>query len=273
MPSLSQLTVRLFMVCASLLCALPDARADDIRIGGTGAALGTMQHMATAFGQRHPEHRVTVMPSMGSKGGIKALLSGAIDLAVSSRQPSPDEIAAGANATPYGRTPLVLAVTSSTRHAAISTQELVDAYAGRLTQWPDGTRLRLILRPTGDTDTELLKALSPAMREAITLAEQRKGMVFAVTDQDTADHLEKVPGALGPLTLAQILSEKRALKALPLNGVVPEAASLANATYPLHKDLLFVTGAKPAAAVQSFVAFVRSPAGRAVLAQTGHWVP
>jgi phosphate transport system substrate-binding protein len=266
-----------FMVCLSAgcvwLCALPDARADDFRIGGTGSALGTMQLMATAFGQLHPEHRFTVMPSMGSKGGIKAVVSGAIDLAVSSRPLTPEEVAAGATATSYGRTPLVFAVASSAHHTAISSSQLLSAYGGHLTQWPDGTRIRLILRPVGDADTELIKALSPAMREAATLAEQRKGMVFAITDQDAAEHLEKVPGALGPLTLAQILSEKRVLKPLVLDGVTPEVSSLVNRTYPLHKDLLLVTGPRPSAVVQSFMAFVRSPAGRAVLVKTGHWVP
>jgi phosphate transport system substrate-binding protein len=272
MSHLSRLTARLFLVCA-LWCSPPGVRADELRIGGTGSGLGTMQLLANAFMHINMEHRITILPSMGSKGGIKAVVAGAIDLAVSSRQLTPEEMATGASATPYGRTPLVLAVAGNTRHTAISSQQLVNAYAGQLVQWPDGTRIRLILRPVGDADTELIKAFSPAMREAATLAEQRKGMVFAVTDQEAADHLEKVPGALGPLTLTQILTEKRTLKALSLDGVMPEVRNLANNTYPLYKDLLFVTGTKPAAVAQSFMAFVRSPAGRAVLVQTGHWVP
>lgn len=248
---MSKLTACLSVV-GTLLCLSPEIRAEDLRIGGTGAALGTMQFMATAFERVHPEHHVSVLPSMGSKGGIKAVVAGAIDLAVSSRALASDEIAAG---------------------QTISWPELADAYAGKLTQWPDGTRIRLIMRPSGDADTERIKAVSPAMREAVTTAEQRKGMTFAITDQDAADQLEKVPGALGPLTLAQILSEKRSLKALRLNGVAPDAATLADGSYPMHKEMLFVTGGKTGTAAQSFMAFVRSPAGRAVLVQTGHWIP
>lgn len=270
--NLSTLTACLSVV-GTLLCLSPDARADDLRIGGTGTALGTMQRMAAAFGRVHPEHHVTVMPSMGSKGGIKAVVAGAIDLAVSSRPLAPDEIAAGAASTPYGRTPLVFATAGNAQAQTITWPELTDAYAGKLSQWPDGTRIRLVLRPAGDADTELIKAISPAMREAVTLAEQRKGMAFAITDQDAADQLEKIPGALGPLTLAQIISEKRSLKALRLNGVAPDAATLADGSYPMHKEMLFVTGARTGAAAQSFMAFVRSPAGRAVLVQTGYWIP
>ena len=273
--NLSKRTACLTLAGTLLLCSGPDAHAEEIRIGGTGAALGTMQLVATAFERVHPEHHVTVMPSMGSKGGIKAVQAGAISLAVSSRPLSADEVAKGLVSTPYGRTPLVFATSSSqqTRTLTLSWQALTETYAGQRTQWPDGSRIRLVLRPLGDADTELVKAASPALREAVGLAEQRKGMVFAVTDQEAADQLEKVPGALGPLTLAQILSEKRPLKALPLNGVTPDATTLADGTYPLHKELLFVTGAKPASAVQSFMAFVRSPAGRSVLVQNGHWIP
>jgi phosphate transport system substrate-binding protein len=269
---MSKLTACLSVV-GTLLCLSPEIRAEDLRIGGTGAALGTMQFMATAFERVHPEHHVSVLPSMGSKGGIKAVVAGAIDLAVSSRALASDEIAAGASGTPYGRTPLVFATGRTAPGQTISWPELADAYAGKLTQWPDGTRIRLVMRPSGDADTERIKAVSPAMREAVAIAEQRKGMTFAITDQDAADQLEKVPGALGPLTLAQILSEKRSLKALRLNGVAPDAATLADGSYPMHKEMLFVTGGKTGAAAQSFMAFVRSPAGRAVLVQTGHWIP
>jgi len=37
--------------------------------------------------------------------------------------------------------------------------------------------------------------------------------------------------------------------------------------------LYFVTGAKRSAAVERFIAFVRSPAGRKILAGNGQWIP
>lgn len=110
------------------------------------------------------------------------------------------------------------------------------------------------------------------MRDAKTAAEQRKGMLFAVTDQEAADNLEKIPGSLGPATLALVLSEKRSLKVLALDGVAPSAQSIADGSYPLYKQMFIVTGAAPSPAVRSFVDFVRSPAGRDILVQTGHAV-
>jgi phosphate transport system substrate-binding protein len=264
---------RWLVACAVFaLSATAGAQSQEIRIGGTGAALGTMQLLAQAYAKANPEVRITVLPSMGSGGGIKALLAGALQISVSSRPLSDSEAGAGAVAVEYGRTPFVFATAATSKVAGITTPNLIDFYAGKVDEWPDGTKLRLVLRPIGDSDSETIKSMSPAMREAKSAAEQRKGMAFTVTDQETANAIEKVPGALGPSTLALLLSEKRALKALALDGVVPSAQSIADGSYPLSKQLLLVTGPKTPPEAQAFVAFVRSAAGRGILQQTGHWV-
>jgi len=260
--------------CACLaLAGAATAQVQEIKVGGTGAALGTLQLLAQAYAKSHPEARITVLPSMGSGGGIKAVLAGAVQIGLSSRPLSEAETRAGAVATAYGRTPFVFATAAANPATGITTQNLVDFYAGKVDAWPDGAKLRLVLRPIGDSDSETIKALSPAMREAKSAAEGRKGMVFTVTDQDTASMLEKVPGALGPTTLALLLSEKRALKALALNGVAPSTQNLANGSYPLARQMMIVTGPKTSPEAQAFADFVRSGAGRDLLQQTGHWLP
>ncbi|TAK54514.1 MAG: hypothetical protein EPO22_15315 [Dehalococcoidia bacterium] len=98
-------------------------------------------------------------------------------------------------------------------------------------------------------------------------------MQFAVNDQNAANDLEKIPGAIGPSTLALIVSEKRALRALKLDGREPTLTNAASGAYPHYKRLFLVTGAKRSAAVARFIAFVQSPAGRKILAGNGHWTP
>ena len=268
----AMLACALFSLTAGASAQSQGAQNQDVRIGGTGAALGTMQQLAQAYAKAVPGARVVVLASMGSGGGIKAVLAGAVQIGLSSRPLSEAETQAGAVAVEYGRTPFVFATAANNPVAGISTQNLADFYAGKADTWPDGSKLRLVLRPIGDSDSEAIKAMSPAMRDAKNAAEQRKGMVFTVTDQETASAVEKISGALGPSTLALLLSEKRALKALALDGVVPSAQSIANGSYPLHKQLLLVTGPKSPPEALAFVGFVRSPAGRDILQQTGHWV-
>lgn len=246
--------------------------AEELRIGGTGTALGTMRLLGEAWTRQQAITKVTVLRSLGSGGGIKAVLAGQVDLAVSSRPLRESEIAQGARQIEYGRTPFVFVVQRGNKVEGLSTRELADIYAGRTEQWADGTRIRLVLRPVGDTDSETIKAISPEVRAAKESAEQRKGMSFAVTDQEAADNLEKIPGAFGPSTLALILSEQRSLKPLRFNGVAPTPGNIENGSYPLTRTVYFIVGPKSPPAAQRFVDYVQSPPGREILRRHGHAV-
>ena len=248
---------------------LTEPADNKLRIGGTGCAIATMQTLGKAFTKIHPEVTVVITPSLGSSGGIKAMLAGSIDLAISSRDLKPAERAQGVLASEYARTPFVFTVSPRNSVAAITTSELVRIYRGDSTLWPDGKKLRLILRPPEESDTDIVKSMSPKMNRAMQIALAREGMIRAITDQDSADKLEKIPGAIGTSTLAQIISEQRALKPLILNGVTPSLDTLAEGKYPYFKTLLMVSSPKPSPLTQAFIAFVHSAAGRQILAKNG----
>ncbi|MBW6495957.1 MAG: substrate-binding domain-containing protein [Burkholderiaceae bacterium] len=246
---------------------------EEFRIGGTGAALGTMRLLADAFTRQDPAILITTVPSLGSGGSIKAMHAGAIGLSVTSRPLKEAERRLGLQEIEYARTPFVFAVAARSASEAITTAELADIYGGRKTTWADGSRVRVVLRPISDIDTKLVKSISPEVGAAATLAEARPGVRFAVSDHDAAQDLETIPGAVGPSTLALIISEGRALRPLALNGVAPTTMAAASGQYPYFKRLFFVTKPKPAPAVARFITFVRSPAGRMVLERSGHWIP
>lgn len=254
--------------------ALSSATADEqIRIGGTGNALGTMHLLGAAFTRHNPAIKVLVLDSIGSSGAIKAVPKGAIDIGVTSRALSDEEIASGIVASEYARSPTVFAVSSRATVTAITRAQLVDIYRGKLTHWPDGTPIRPVLRQPGDDNTKQVKALSPAIEQAVNAAEKLPGFAFAVTDTEAADKTEQIPGALGVAALALIVSEARSLRALTLDGVEPTPENAAAGHYPIAKRFFLVTRPSPSAAVSEFTAFVRSPEGRRILTRTGHWLP
>jgi len=261
------------VVLALLLGSAAGAAAEDFRTGGTGAALGTMRLLADEFTANNPDIRITTVPNLGSSGGIKAVVAGAIDLAVTSRPMNESERKLGAVEIEYARTPFVFAVSAKSRVSSITSGELADIYAGRMVTWADGSPVRIVLRPASDHDTQIVKSISPEIRRGLLVAEARPGVRIAVTDQDAADDLERIAGAIGPSSLALIVSEKRGLKALTLDGSDPTVTNAASGAYPYYKNLFFVTGAKRSAAVERFVAFVQSPAGRKILARNGQWIP
>jgi phosphate transport system substrate-binding protein len=264
----------LFALSYALSLALFNyAAAEEFRIGGAGTALATMRLLADEFTVRNPDVRIAILPSLGSGGGIKAVVAGAIGLAVAARPPDESERKLGAVEIEFARTPFVLAVSTNAKITSITTREIADIYAGSMVAWADGSPVRIVLRLASDIDTEIIKNMSVEIRRGVLIAAARPGTRIAVTDQEAADDLERLPGAIGPTTLAQILSERRALRALKIDGREPTPKNAAAGVYPYYKRLFMVTGAKRTAAAERFIAFVQSPAGLQIIARNGQWTP
>jgi phosphate transport system substrate-binding protein len=256
----------------ALLSSPAGISAETVRVGGTGTAMRSFAALAETFKKSHPDSEIVFVPGLGSRGGKKALLSGRVDISLASDPLKESELNDGLLATEYGRTPFVFASSKKIPVSGMSLQEILQIYNGKKTEWPDRARLRLILRPEGDSDNGVLREISPAMAEAVKNALARPGMTFAATDQDSADAIESVPGGFGTSNLALIISEKRPLKALAIDGIVPSSANLANGSYRYHKIFYLVAKPKTSPSAREFMAFVLSPAGRAILTEMGHWV-
>ncbi|MGI9450336.1 MAG: substrate-binding domain-containing protein [Geminicoccaceae bacterium] len=245
---------------------------NTLRIGGTGLALGGIRTLAEAFITENPRADIEIPPSLGSGGGIKALLADAIDLSVSTRPPKDKEAAKGATAFRYGRTPFVFATRPDTGVNGVTTQQLADLYGGQVTTWPNGSDVHLVLRPPGRSTNKTLKNMSAAMSDAIDATLARPGVVPATTDQDSADAIEQQAGALGTTTLGMILAEGRELQPLALDGVEPTIDNLAAERYPLERSLYLVLGPKPNRLEEAFAAFIKWAQGRDILNSIGYLV-
>ena len=243
-----------------------------IRIGGAGSALGTMRLLAESFEKSHPGVKVQILPSLGSPAGIKAALDGRIEIGLSSLPLTAEERKRGALEREYGKSPFIFVTNKNTQVSSLSGNDLVEIYRAERLTWPDGTRIRLVLRPESDIDTDILKQISPGMDEAVKAALSRKGMIVALTNQESDQLVETITGALGASTLSQIISEKRSSKILSFNGVKPSLKTFADGTYPLGKPFYLITPVKISEPVWMFIDFVGSPKGRQILLENGHWV-
>ena len=261
------LTVSLFAFRSELYAA---GAAKEIRIGGTGTALAAMKLLGEQFRKKHPDVTITVFPSLGSHGGIKALLAGQLDIAISYKEPTGDDQNKGLAATKYAKTPFVFLTHKTNKLSNITLREVADIYSGKTMTWPDDTPIRLILRPAGEASTKILQLISEDMNKAVQNSFKRKGLNIAVNDQENADLLERLPGSFGAGGLCQIISEKRTLNILSLNGVEPSVRTLADGTYPYFKDHYIITGPGSSPLVRQFIDFIFSSSGQSILGKTGH---
>lgn len=259
-----------WVVTSLIFCASGAAHAETLRIGGTGVALGGLVLLGAAFEEENPGTTVEVLPSLGSSGGIKALLAGAIDLAVSSRELKDVEKEGGALARVYATTPLALVTSSKTDADAISTEQIAQMYAGRLTHWPSGQQVRPVLRSFSEFDTQILRSLSDHVSQAIDVALARPGLVMAANDQENAEMLERLEGSLGAVALGQIATEHRNLKVLTHDGILPKADGIPGHGVIFNKSLYIVSTESPSPLASAFMTYVFSEQARAILSETQH---
>jgi phosphate transport system substrate-binding protein len=243
-----------------------------LRIAGTGGAYGGMKALAQAYHQQNPQVNMVFPPTLGSSGGIKAVLSGAIDVGMSTRPLAPEEIRQGVVEHEYARTPFVFATPyqQGAASARFTLNDIAAIFSGKISAWPDGTPLHLVVRPEIDYDSVILKRMSPEIAKAASQADSRPGMRIAVTDTDNSDILVNLQDSLGSISLAQIVSDKLPLYPLSLEGVAPSLENLQNGSYPYSKSFFLVTGPSPKVEVRLFMQFVFSPQGQEILKQTGH---
>ena len=200
---------------------------------------------------------------------MKALLAGALDLAVIARPATPEETAQGIQTLAYGRTPLALVTSRPSGPAGLTTGDLAAILSGSVKAWSDGQPVRLVLRPKADTDTRLLQGLAPAVAEAVEAAHQRPGMIVGVTDSDANERVARSEGALGTSALCATLVRQGRLRTLALNQVRPTVEAMVQGTYPLAKEIYLVTTRATPAASQDLLRFLTSARARALAGKAG----
>ena len=261
-----------FLVALSCLAVGAPAKAQTLNIGGTGAALGSIRVIADAFEEANPGVKINIPKSIGSGGGIKAVIAGAFDIGLSSRPVKPEERAAGVTAAMYARTPFVLVTSRTEEETTMTTSELFLIYSGVRETWPDGESIRLVLRPQSDSDWDVLAGLSPDFENSLIEAINRRGLPVAFTDQDAMAMIETLPGGLGTASLGAVISENRALRPLTIDGVAPTLDNIADGSYPMEKSLYLVTRPPRNELTERFIAFIRSEEGARILTDTGNLV-
>lgn len=253
----------------SILSVTPSTASQVITISGTGASLASIRILSDAFMKDNPKIRIEVLPLLGTGGSVKAVLAGKLDIGVGGRPLNEKERSAGVRCTPYARVPFVFGVHRSVKETGMTLREIADIYSGRKTTWDDGSPIRLILRPEGESDVDILRGISKEMAAAVNAALRRKGMIVAMNDYECADTIERTPGAFGALTLSMATSERRAIRVLSLDGVSPTRKALVDGIYPHYKDFFFITGRTSSDAARHFLEFARTREGAAILSRAG----
>ena len=243
-------------------------REDDIlRLAGSGSNLPITRALAAAHAGQGGQ-RPIVHASIGSGGGVRALIDGAIDVALTSRPLSEAEKEAGLLEHPYAKVPVVVAVHSSVSDRDITQDDLLAVFRGDKTLWSDGRPVEVLMREEGDSSHLAVERSIPGFSEANAEAYRRGRWRVLYHDAAMVEALETTEGAIG-LHGSGIGPGLHGYRVMAVDGVLPDSTALSTGEYPFSKMLYFVTRGEPGPEAAHFIAFAHSGVGRGIIRQYG----
>ncbi len=223
-----------------------------------------------AFRKRHPEARLLVHASIGSGGGVRAVMDGAIDVGLISRPLTEEEARLGLVVVPYARTAVVVATHPGVPAECLSSAELPNLYSGIRSVWKEGGRVVVLQRERGDSSFLAASRLVPGLAESNDAAHREGRWRVLYDDRSMQEALVTTEGAVGIFDLGAIASQRLPIQVLCLDGVAPSAEALASGEYPLWKDLAFVARGPLEGRAAELAGFALSAEGRERIAGLGY---
>ncbi len=186
------------------------------------------------------------MSESGSGNGAKGLINGVCHVADMSRFMKPEEFKA---AVEKGVTPvahvvaidgIAIIVHPANPIKEITTDKVRDIYAGRITNWSElGGPNRKIVKISRDTNSGTYESF-----EALVMkGEKMAGDVeYVGSNGAIRQRVQSTQAAIGYVGLG---FADRTVKALPVNGILPDRATVASGRYPVARPLFMFTNGYP----------------------------
>lgn len=254
---------------AAVLLPVTAVAQSKVTLGGAGSMVPVMQELTRAYeGKNGPQGFELMTNSLGSSGGIKAVEAGRVTIGLTGR-PLKDAEKGAVVYRQLALNPVVIAVSGSLPVTSITAAQLCGIYAGTITSWkqvggPD-TAIVPLTRNEDDSDKEALRedvACYKALKESADVVVLASGGAMRSA-------LVARPAAIGLTTYESILKSDGKLKALAIDGVAPDAGTVASGKYRLVKDFAVVTKGEPQGAAKGFIDFVASAEGQKIMAAAG----
>jgi phosphate transport system substrate-binding protein len=263
--------VRLIALAAALAAAGAETAGAQQRIsvdGSTGTA-----PLVAALGQAFTANSnvvVEVGKGLGTKARFEALQAGKIDVAMASHGLNVAEVTRmNMSVHRIAMTPVVFAVHETVNLGRLTEAQICAIYRGSARNWKDfgGADLAVapLARPDSEVDAEVVRGGLACFKD-LKLPESVKVLARA---GDMAKALAETPGGIG-MTSATVVEQSRGkVKAVALDGITADEASIAAGRYRLTRDAFLVTGNAPSPPVKAFIGFVTGAEGAAVIRANG----
>jgi phosphate transport system substrate-binding protein len=265
MPKAQKAVTFLLILAAGVASACRGAERHGLTLAGSTSVQPLAEKWVEAYRAHHPGPPISVQGG-GSTAGVRAAVSGAAQIGLSSRALTKEETRQLRSIT-VARDGIALIVHPSNPLRDLSLRELRALYSGRLTSWPRTARdlpVIVITREEGSGTRAAFEHLvmggEPIVARA--LVSDSTGAVNQMVGSD--------PAAIGYVSIGLV---EAGLRTLRLDGVEPTEANIDAGRYPLVRPFLFVVAGEQQPRARAFIDWVRGPEGVALTRREGMLPP
>jgi phosphate/phosphite/phosphonate ABC transporter binding protein len=232
-----------------------------IRVSGSDDVYPLAEILARQFEKSNPSYRVVFSPPTHSRGGIAEAALGTVDIGLISRPKTPEEERGGTTYLHLAHDIVVFATHRGVLVKNLSRQQLLDIYAGKITNWQD----------VGGRDAPIVvldRADHTSLK--IVLRQQLFGPSFVVTPtamvlerpEDVTTSLIEVENSIGYVSLGDTILETLDAAILQVDGVDPTLSNFEKGLYTITRPFGCLIGPKPNRNTMMFVRFIYSEEGQ-----------
>lgn len=254
-------TVMVFSLLLMSIVAAPGAWAKprEIIINGSTTVLPVMQKAGEAFMAANPDISLAISGG-GSGNGIKALIEGLCDIAMSSRDIKPGEVEQG---RAKGVTPvrtavavdaLVPVVHRENPVKGVSSGQLRDIYAGKIRNWKEiGGEDGAIVVISRDTSSGTYETWEQIIMRKEKVA---PSALLQASNGAVVQAVSKNRKAIGYIGFGYL---NDSLKKLDVDNVEATPATALSHTWPVARELYVFTNGAPSGAVKKLLDYLLDP--------------
>jgi phosphate transport system substrate-binding protein len=255
----------LVLVAGGLVaCGEPVATPEPVflQVAGSMSMAQLASDLAAAYTEQFPLTDIEVL-GQGTQFGLNELAAGRADLALASWLPA--DLDARWQATAIARDGIAIIVHPTNDVAGLGLLQLQDLFSGRVHGWAGAGgasaqgQVQVVSREAGSGTRDAFEALVMGERRVTPLA------VVAPSSEAVVEYVATHPDAIGYVSMGMVLP---AVKVLSIEGEMPNPQSAQRGSYPLTRQLWFVSAASPTDSVVAFRRFALSPAGQQIVGQS-----
>lgn len=268
---MKRITLILTLACLilTLMVSISQAGEGQLVVQGSTTVLPIAQAAAEVFMQNNSQANISVRGG-GSGNGIAALIEGTCDIADASRPMKVKEILLcqkkGISPVPHivAMDGIAVIVHTSNPVEGLNIEEIKDIYTGKITNWKElgGKDLKIVVvsRDSSSGTFETFETIVLKGKKVIPES------LAQASNQTVATVISTTKGAIGYVGLGYI---SNTVKALQVNGVIPEQETVVSGKYPISRPLYMYTDGAPQGVAKDFLEFICSEEGQKIVEEQG----